>query len=62
MSAANRLRNSVERWLIHENYKFANKKNEDATFCIVIKNLSAFGIPVEIFLVYLQKIKHRLHG
>ena len=49
MSGANRLRDSVERWLIHENYKFANKKNEDATFCIVVKNVGAFGTPVEIF-------------
>jgi len=49
VSSANRLRNSIERWLIHENYKFTNKKNDEATFCIVIKNVGSFGTPVEIF-------------
>jgi len=49
VSSANRLRDSIERWLIHENYKFTNKKNDDATFCIVIKNVGSFGTPIEIF-------------
>ena len=26
MSNPNQLRNNVERWLVHENYKFSNKK------------------------------------
>ena len=49
MSSTNRLQDNVERWLIHENYKFSNKKNEDSNFCMVIKNVGAFGGPVEIF-------------
>jgi len=49
VSSANQLRNNVERWLIHENYKFSNKKNNDATFCIVIKHVGSFGTPIEIF-------------
>ncbi len=49
MSSANQLRNNVERWLIHENYKFSNKKTKDATFCTVIKNVGSFGTPIEIF-------------
>lgn len=49
MSTANRLRDNVERWLIHENYKFSNKKNEDSTFCMVLRNVGSFGTPVEIF-------------
>ena len=49
MSSANQLRNNVERWLIHENFKFSNKKNEDYNFCIVLKNVGSFGTPVEIF-------------
>ncbi len=49
MSGANRLQNNVERWLVHENYKFSNKKNDDATFCSVIKNVGTYGTPVEIF-------------
>jgi hypothetical protein len=49
MSSVNRLQDNVERWLIHENYKFTNKKNEDSTFCIVLKHVGSFGTPVEIF-------------
>ena len=49
MSGTNQLRNNVERWLVHENYKFSNKKNDDATFCSVIKNVGTFGTPIEIF-------------
>ncbi len=48
MSSVNQLRNNVERWLIHENYKFSNKKTDDATFCTVIKNVGSFGTPIEI--------------
>lgn len=49
MSNANQLRNNVERWLVHENYKFSNKKTDDNTFCNVIKNVGSYGIPIEIF-------------
>ncbi len=49
MSSANQLRNNVERWLVHENYKFSNKKNDDATFCSLIKNVGSYGTPIEIF-------------
>ena len=49
MSGANKLQNNVERWLVHENYKFSNKKNDDATFCSVIKNVGTYGTPIEIF-------------
>ena len=49
MSSPNQLRNNVERWLIHEYYKFSNKKTKDATFCTVIKNVGSFGTSIEIF-------------
>ena len=49
MSNANQLQNNVERWLIHENYKFSNKKTDDATFCNVIKNVGSYGTMIEIF-------------
>ena len=49
MSSTNRLRDSVERWLIHENYKFTNKKNDESSFCMVLKNVGSYGTPVEIF-------------
>jgi len=40
---------SVERWLIHENYKFSDIKNEENNFQIVIKHTGSFGTPIEIF-------------
>ena len=49
MSSTNRLQNNVERWLVHENYKFSNKKTDDVTFCSVIKNVGTYGTPIEIF-------------
>ncbi len=35
--------------MVHENDKFSNKKNDDATFCSVIKNVGTYGTPIEIF-------------
>ena len=49
MSSVNQLRDNVERWLVHENYKFSNKKADDATFCSVIKNVGSYGTLIEIF-------------
>ena len=49
MSSVKRLRDNVERWLIHENYKFSNQKKEDCNFCMVVKNIGAYGAPIEIF-------------
>jgi hypothetical protein len=49
VSNVNQLRNNVERWLVHANYKFSYKKTNNATFCNVIKNVGTFGIPIEIF-------------
>ncbi len=40
---------SVERWLIHENYKFSDIKNEENNFQIGIKHAGSFGTPIEIF-------------
>ena len=63
MSVNNRLRDNVERWLIHENYRFKDIKNDENTFCLRVKDVGSFGIPIEIFepkkqlgvLVLLQK-------
>ena len=49
MSSGNRLRDNVERWLIHENYKFTSKKNEDYNFNLILKNVGSYGTLVEIF-------------
>jgi len=43
------LRDNVERWLIHENYRFKNVKNDENSFCLRIKDVGSFGIPIEIF-------------
>ncbi len=43
------IRNNVERWLIHENFKFSKIKNEENNFHIVIKHSGAFETPIEIF-------------
>ena len=42
-------RTSVERWLIHENYKFSEIQNEENIFHIKIKHSGAFGTSIEIF-------------
>ena len=49
MSNNSRLRDSVERWLIHENYRFKDVKSDENTFCIRVKDVGSFGIPIEIF-------------
>ena len=38
-----RLRDNVERWLIHENYDFKQGKSDDATFKIIINNSDGLG-------------------
>ena len=49
MSVNNKLRDNVERWLIHENYRFKDIKNDENTFCLRVKDVGSFGIPIEIF-------------
>jgi hypothetical protein len=49
MSSANNLRDSVERWLVHENYSFKAVKSDESTFRILIKDIGSFRIPIEIF-------------
>jgi len=44
-----RIYNNVERWLIHENYKFSKIKNEENNFHVVIKHAGAFGTSIDIF-------------
>ena len=48
MSNVNRLRDNVERWLIHENYSFKNVKDENNNFTIRINDVGSFRIPIEI--------------
>ncbi len=43
------LLDNVERWLIHENYRFKDAKSDENSFCLRIKDVGSFGIPIEIF-------------
>ena len=43
------MHNNIERWLIHENYKFSETKNEEDNFHIIVKHVGAFGTPIDIF-------------
>ena len=43
------LRDNVERWLIHENYKFNEEKSVENSFQMSIKHVGSFGNIVEIF-------------
>ena len=43
------LRDSVERWLIHENYSFKKTESNDSSFKFLINNGDALGNNIEIF-------------
>ncbi|MGY5149130.1 MAG: DUF2299 family protein [Candidatus Nitrosopumilus sp. bin_68KS] len=47
--SALRLRDSVERWLIHEGLSFEEIKNPENSFQILVKHAGQTGIPIEIF-------------
>ena len=44
-----RLRDNVERWLIHENYDFQETKSDDTSFKILIINSDGLGNNTEVF-------------
>ena len=44
-----RLKDSVERWLIHENYPFKLSDTDDASFKMLIKNGDGLGNNIEVF-------------
>jgi hypothetical protein len=48
MSAA-RMRDNMERWLIHEGHSFEEIKNPENSFQILVKHAGQYGVPVEIF-------------
>jgi len=47
--SASRMRDNVERWMIHEGTRFEEVKNPENTFQILVKHAGQFGIPAEIF-------------
>ena len=44
------LKDSVERWLIHENYPFKLSDTDDASFKMLIKNGDGLGNNIEVFV------------
>jgi len=44
-----RMRDNVERWLIHEGLSFNSVKSEENSFQILVKHAGQYGIPVDIF-------------
>ena len=47
--STSRMRDNVERWLIHEGLKFEEVKNPENMFQILVKHAGPAGVPVEIF-------------
>ena len=44
-----RMRDNVERWMIHEGLSCEEVKNPENAFQILIKHAGQYGIPVEVF-------------
>ena len=47
--SSNRLRDNVERWLIHGSHSFEFVKNPENSFHVLVKHAGESGVPVEIF-------------
>jgi hypothetical protein len=47
--SASRMRDNVERWLIHESMSFEGVKSSENTFQVLVKHAGQYGIPVDIF-------------
>lgn len=47
--SASRMRDNVERWLIHEGMSFEGIKSTENSFQVLVKHAGQYGIPVEIF-------------
>ena len=47
--SSSRMRDNVERWLIHEGLSFEETKNPDNSFQILVKHAGQFGISIDIF-------------
>ena len=47
--SASRMRDNVERWVIHEGLSFDEVKNPENNFQILVKHAGQSGIPVDVF-------------
>ncbi len=43
------MRDSVERWVIHEGLSFGEVKNPENNFQVLLKHAGPYGIPIDIF-------------
>ena len=43
------MRDSVERWIIHEGLSFEDVKNPENIFQVLVKHAGQYGIPVDVF-------------
>ncbi len=46
---SSRMRDNVERWLIHDSLSFEFVKNPENSFHVLVKHAGQTGVPVEIF-------------
>ncbi|AFS82684.1 DUF2299 family protein [Candidatus Nitrosopumilus sediminis] len=46
---ASRMRDNVERWVIHEGLSFEEVKNPENNFQILVKHAGQYGIPIDVF-------------
>ncbi len=47
--AVSRMRDNVERWIIHEGLQSEEVKNPENDFQILVKHAGRYGIPVDVF-------------
>ncbi len=47
--SSSRMRDNVERWMIHEGSSFEEMKIAEDSFHILVKHAGQYGIPIEIF-------------
>lgn len=47
--SASRMRDNVERWVIHEGLSFEEVKNPENNFQILVKHAGRSGIPIDVF-------------
>ena len=49
LMATSRMRDNVERWLIHESMSFEGVKSTENSFQVLVKHAGPYGIPMDIF-------------
>ena len=47
--SVSRMRDNVERWVIHEGLSFEEVKNPENSFQVLVKHAGQYGIPVDVF-------------